>query len=53
MVFTARLRPLDRHSSESLERISDVCRTAVLPLPRLAALAEELLTERQSSTPPP
>lgn len=52
MASAARIRSLARHSAESLERISYVCRTAVLPLPRLAALAEELLTERQLSNPP-
>jgi hypothetical protein len=51
MASTARIRSLSRHSAESLDRISYICRTAVLPLPRLAALAEELLVERQMSNP--
>jgi hypothetical protein len=51
MASTARIHSLSRHSWQSLERISFICRTTVVPLPRLAALAEELLTERQMSNP--
>ena len=51
MASAARVHSLSRHSSESLERIAHTCRTTVLPLPHLAALAEELLTERQASNP--
>ncbi|MCP9887820.1 hypothetical protein KBY96_07730 [Cyanobium sp. ATX 6A2] len=52
MASTFRIRSLSRHSSESLERLSFCCRTALVPLPRLAALAEELLLERQLLNPP-
>jgi hypothetical protein len=52
MASAARLRSLSRHSSDSLERISWICRISLPPLPRLAALAEDLLTERQMGNPP-
>jgi hypothetical protein len=51
MASAARIRSLSRHSAESLERISSVCRSALVPLDRLAALAEALLIERQASNP--
>jgi len=51
MASAARIRSLSRHSSESLERLSFCCRTALIPLPRLAELAEQLLTERQAANP--
>jgi hypothetical protein len=52
MASAARIRSLARHSAESLELISFVCRSAVLPLPRLAALAEMLLSQRQMGSDP-
>jgi len=51
MASTARIRSLSRHSSASLERLSFCCRTALIPLPRLAELAEQLLYERQLGNP--
>jgi len=51
MASAARIRSLSRHSSESLERLSFCCRTALIPLPRLAELAEQLLFERQLRNP--
>lgn len=52
MASAARIRSLSRHSSESLERLSFCCRTALIPLPRLAELAERLLFERQLGNAP-
>jgi hypothetical protein len=52
MASAARLLSLSRHSSASLERLSYVCRTTLVPLPRLAELAESILFDRQLSNPP-
>lgn len=52
MASSARIRSLSLHSAESLERISTICRSTAQPLPRLAALAEALLADRQASNPP-
>jgi hypothetical protein len=47
MASSFRRAALERHSSDSLERLSFCCRTAVIPLARLADLAEQILFERQ------
>ena len=52
MASAARIHSLSRHSWQSLEQISFCCRTALIPLPRLAALAEQLLLERQLGNAP-
>lgn len=52
MASSARIRSLSLHSCESLERIAQRCCSAALPLPRLEALAEELLSQRQMANPP-
>jgi hypothetical protein len=52
MATAARIRSLSRHSSASLERLSFICCTTLRPLPRLGALADALLLERQLANPP-
>ncbi len=51
MATAAHIRSLSRHSSASLERLSFICCTTLPPLPRLGALADELLLERQMGNP--
>ncbi|MCP9849205.1 MULTISPECIES: hypothetical protein [unclassified Cyanobium] len=51
MASSFRRSALERHSSDSLDRLSFCCRTALVPLPRLADLAEQILFERQLLTP--
>ncbi len=51
MATAARIRSLSRHSSASLERLSFICCTTCPPLPRLGALADALLLERQLANP--
>ena len=51
MATAARIRSLSRHSSASLERLSFICCTTLRPLPRLGALADALLLERQLGNP--
>ena len=51
MATAARIRSLYRHSSVSLERLSCICCTTSPPLPRLGALVDELLLERQLGNP--
>ncbi|WP_094556732.1 hypothetical protein [Synechococcus sp. 1G10] len=52
MASSFRRIALERHSSDSLDRLSFCCRTAMVPLPRLADLAEQILFERQCLNPP-
>jgi predicted ATPase len=51
MASSCRRIALERHSSDSLERLSVCCREAVIPLHRLADLAEQILFERQCLNP--
>ncbi len=51
MASSFRRAALERHSSDSLERLSFCCRDAVIPLHRLADLAEQILFERQCLNP--
>ena len=51
MASKFRRAALERHSSESLDRISTICHSAWVPLPRLAELAEQILFERQAALP--
>ena len=51
MASAFRRAALERHSSESLDRISSICHSAWVPLPRLAELADQILTERQCLNP--
>jgi hypothetical protein len=52
MASAARLRSFSRHSSDSLDRIAFVGSVSCPPLRRLAELAEQILWERQQSSPP-
>lgn len=51
MASSFRRIALERHSSDSLERLSFFCRLATIPCDRLAELAEQILFERQMLTP--
>jgi hypothetical protein len=51
MASAFRRAALERHSSESLDRISTICHSAWVPLSRLAELADQILTERQCLNP--
>jgi hypothetical protein len=51
MASAFRRAALERHSSESLDRISTICHSSWVPLPRLAELADQILTERQCLNP--
>jgi hypothetical protein len=51
MASKFRRSALERHSSESLDRISLICHSAWVPLSRLAELADQILTERQCLNP--
>ena len=51
MASAIRRAVLERHSSESLDRISTNCHSAWVPLSRLAELAEQILTGRQCLNP--
>ena len=51
MASAFRRAALERHSSESLDRISTICYSAWVPLSRLAELADQILTERQAALP--
>ena len=51
MASAFRRAALERHSSESLDRISTICHSAWVPLSRLAELADQILTERQAALP--
>jgi hypothetical protein len=51
MASAFRRSALERHSSESLDRSSTICHTAWVPLPRLAELADQILTESQCLNP--
>jgi hypothetical protein len=51
MASKFRRAALERHSSESLDRISTICHSAWVPLSRLAELADQILTERQAALP--
>ncbi len=51
MASAFRRSALERHSSDSLERLSYCCRLATIPCDRLAELAEQILFERQLLTP--
>ena len=51
MATAFRRAALDRHSSESLDRISTICHSAWVPLSRLAELADQILFERQAALP--
>jgi len=52
MASAARIHSLSRHSWQSLEQISFCRRTALIPVPRLAALAEQLLLALQLGNAP-
>ncbi|MCP9826016.1 hypothetical protein [Synechococcus sp. EJ6-Ellesmere] len=51
MASVFRFRSLARHSSDSLERLSFCCHSAVTPCRRLAELADQILFERQLLNP--
>ena len=51
MASAFRRAALERHSSDSLERLSFCCRLATKPCDRLADLAEQILFERQCLNP--
>jgi hypothetical protein len=51
MASSFRRAALERHSSDSLERLSFCCRLATIPCDRLAELAEQILFERQMLNP--
>lgn len=51
MASSFRRAALERHSSDSLERLSFCCRLATIPCDRLADLAEQILFERQMLNP--
>ena len=53
MASKFRRAALERHSSESLDRISTICQSAWVPLPRLAELADQILFEPQAALPEP